>query len=283
MIKPLSEQTLMNNYVFTMVMREPRRIKPLLEYILQKKIKSIRIIEREKVLQEKYESKSIRLDLFVEDSEGTIYDVEVQTTDKKNLGKRMRYYQGLMDISFFPKGTDYRKLKKSYVIFICNYDPYKQGRAIYTFQNWCDQDKMLLMGDKTTKVVVNTQGYEDKHITPELREVLHYLDDETVTGEYSRELNDAVQALIHNEERGAEYMTLMTYGDEQRVAGEYIGKVKQIRRWYHKKVNTPAEIMADANGITLLTFKNILSLIKEHPDWDDSAISDEVDWELVED
>jgi hypothetical protein len=29
-IKPLSEQTLMNNYVFSMVMREPRRIKPLL-------------------------------------------------------------------------------------------------------------------------------------------------------------------------------------------------------------------------------------------------------------
>ena len=32
-IKPLSEQTLMNNYVFSMVMREPKRIKPLLEHI----------------------------------------------------------------------------------------------------------------------------------------------------------------------------------------------------------------------------------------------------------
>ncbi len=38
-IKPLSEQTLMNNYVFSMVMREPKRIKPLLEYILGKKVK----------------------------------------------------------------------------------------------------------------------------------------------------------------------------------------------------------------------------------------------------
>lgn len=43
-IKPLSEQTLMNNYVFSMVMREPRRIKPLLEHILRKKIKELCII-----------------------------------------------------------------------------------------------------------------------------------------------------------------------------------------------------------------------------------------------
>ena len=36
-IKPLSEQTLMNDYVFSMVVWEPKRIRPLLEYILGKK------------------------------------------------------------------------------------------------------------------------------------------------------------------------------------------------------------------------------------------------------
>ena len=37
--KPLSEQTLMNNYVFSMVMREPRRIRPLLEYMAMTPLK----------------------------------------------------------------------------------------------------------------------------------------------------------------------------------------------------------------------------------------------------
>ncbi len=45
--KPLSEQTLMNNYVFSMVMREPGRIRPLLEYILDKKIRRISMVEPE--------------------------------------------------------------------------------------------------------------------------------------------------------------------------------------------------------------------------------------------
>lgn len=61
-ISPLREQTIMNNYVFSMVMREPKRIKPLLEYILGKKIHAIKVLEAEKVLKEKYESKGVRLD-----------------------------------------------------------------------------------------------------------------------------------------------------------------------------------------------------------------------------
>ncbi len=98
-IKPLSEQTLMNNYVFSMVMREPGRIRPLLEYILNKKIRSISMVEPEKTMKEKFESKGIRLDLYVEDIDGVVYDCEVQTTDQKNLPRRMRYYQGMLDIT----------------------------------------------------------------------------------------------------------------------------------------------------------------------------------------
>lgn len=59
-----------------------------------------------------------------------------------------------------------------------------------------------------------------------------YLDRKEVTGSYSQELDDAVNELKSNEERGQEYMMLMTYGAEERAAGKYIGKVEQIRRWY---------------------------------------------------
>jgi predicted transposase/invertase (TIGR01784 family) len=276
-IKPLSEQTLMNNYVFSMVMREPRRIKPLLEHILRKKIKTIRMVEPEKSMKEKFESKGIRLDLYVEDEGGVVYDVEVQTTDQKNLPRRMRYYQGMLDITFFPAGADYNLMRKSYVIFICNFDPYDEGLYIYTFQNRCDQNYEILFGDDAVKVVVNTKGTKGD-ISPELKEAIIYLDREEVTGPYSKELDDAVNELKSNEERGQEYMMLMTYGAEQRAAGKYSGFVELIRRWLEKKSSMPVNEAADFVGITVPQFEGVLTLIKEHPDWDNDEVADKADW-----
>ena len=276
-IKPLSEQTLMNNYVFSMVMREPRRIKPLLEHILRKKIKTIRMVEPEKSMKEKFESKGIRLDLYVEDEGGVVYDVEVQTTDQKNLPRRMWYYQGMLDITFFPAGADYNLMRKSYVIFICNFDPYDEGLYIYTFQNRCDQNYEILFGDDAVKVVVNTKGTKGD-ISPELKEAIIYLDREEVTGPYSKELDDAVNELKSNEERGQEYMMLMTYGAEQRAAGKYSGFVELIRRWLEKKSSMPVNEAADFVGITVPQFEGVLALIKEHPDWDNDEVADKADW-----
>ena len=35
---------------------------------------------------------------------------------KRNLAKRMRYYQGMIDLNILEKGGDYNKLKKRSVI-----------------------------------------------------------------------------------------------------------------------------------------------------------------------
>lgn len=170
----------------------------MLEYILGKKIKKIAMVEPEKTLKEKFESKGVRLDLYVEDEKGIVYDCEVQIADQKNLPRRMRHYQAMIDLTFFPTGADYSKMRKSYVIFIANFDPFGKKRYIYTFQNRCDEDHDLLMGDDAVKVVVNTKGTIGD-IGDELKEIIRYLDDEEVTGEYSKELDDAVRALKNNE------------------------------------------------------------------------------------
>jgi predicted transposase/invertase (TIGR01784 family) len=46
----------------------------------------------------------------------------------KNLPKRLRYYQGSIDLDLINKGEDYRKLAKSYIIFICTFDLFNKGR-----------------------------------------------------------------------------------------------------------------------------------------------------------
>ena len=72
-----------------------------------------------------------RLDLFVVDEDGVAYDIEMQMDNsyKKYLGKRSRYYVSLMDNGALKKDEPYSHLRKSYVIFICTFDPFGKGLA----------------------------------------------------------------------------------------------------------------------------------------------------------
>ena len=115
----------------------------------------------------------------MEDEAGNIYNVEVQTGSQRNLPKRMRYYQSIIDLHILTPGADYRELKRSYVIFICGYDPFGRGKCVYRFENRCIDEPELSFGDETVKVVLNTKGSADG-ISETLRETIRYLDDGTV-------------------------------------------------------------------------------------------------------
>lgn len=250
-IKTIDELTLMDDYMFAQVMRDTRHLKPLLQFVLQVPIAKIELIEPQKTEKEGYDSKGIRLDLYVTDEQGVVYNVEVQTTSKKHLPKRMRYYQSTIDISILRPGVDYKELRKTFVIFICNYDPFGRNRYVYTFENICREEPDLLFGDETVKVIVNTRG-EIGEISEELKEVIRYLNDGTVSGQYSQELDTAVTAVKSNEERRLEYMTLamhdMEIREEAREEGREEGKDEErlfnIRNAM-KKLNLSAEKAMD--------------------------------------
>ena len=220
--KTLEELTLMDDYMFAQVMRNTKYVKPLLEYILKVRISKITLIEPQKTEKEGYDSKGVRLDLYVVDEDGVIYNVEVQTSNKKNISRRMRYYQSIVDVSILEPGRDYNALKKSFIIFICNYDPFNRSRYIYTFENTCREEPDLVFGDDTYKIVVNTKGTKGE-ISDELKEIILYLDSEKVTGEFSRELDEAVKAIKADEGRRLEYMMLYIRDNEMRAEGRAEG------------------------------------------------------------
>ena len=100
----------------------------------------------------------MRLDVYVEDDKGTLYDIEMQTTDYADpaeLPKRTRYYQAMMDMDVLNKGEFYTKLRKTYIIFICTFDPFDRNLSQYTFRETCAEDATLEMGDETTKIFLN--------------------------------------------------------------------------------------------------------------------------------
>ena len=220
--KPLEELTLMDDYMFGAVMRDKVNLKPLLEYILNVKIIDIDFVEPQKTEKEGYSSHGIRLDLYVQDEQGRIFNVEIQTSDKRNLPKRMRYYQSVIDIEVLAPGVDYLKLRKSFVIFICNYDQFGRNRYIYTFENRCIEEPDMTFGDETMKVVVNTKGSVGE-ISEELKEILVYLDEGRATGKYTKQLDDAVQLVKSSEERRHEYMVMMIHDMEMKEEGRAEG------------------------------------------------------------
>ena len=223
--KDLSELTLMDDYMFGAVMQDESLAKTLIEAILDVKLRRVEYVEPQKSMKEQYEARGVRLDLYVEDEAGNIYNVEVQTSNKRNLPKRMRYYQSIIDLHILTPGADYKELKKSYVIFICSYDPYDQGSCIYRFENRCINKPDLPFGDETVKIVLNTKGTGDG-ISSELWETIRYFDDGTVSGAWSERLEAAVDGVKSSEERRREYMVMMAREMEIRAEGIEIGEAR---------------------------------------------------------
>lgn len=121
-IKPYDELTIQDNFIFQKVMRNKRICKQTIERLLDIDIKDISYPEEEKSINVRLDSKSIRLDVYVNDDKGTVFNIEMQTTkDMDELVKRARYYQGLIDIDNIEKGQNYSALHDTYIIFICTF------------------------------------------------------------------------------------------------------------------------------------------------------------------
>lgn len=206
-----------DDFMFAKVMRNQKLCKKLLEVILNVKIDKIEYCEEQKTIDITKDAKSIRLDVYVRDGRDTIYNVEMQTVDTKNLPKRSRYYQGLIDLNLIEKGEVYNKLNKSYVIFICMSDVFKKGRHIYTFENICIEDNTIFLKDETTKVFLNPYSDMDD-VDEELGNFLKYLADGLAVDKFTQELDNEVEKAKENKEWRREFVT--QYMKEQIIREE---------------------------------------------------------------
>lgn len=60
------------------------------------------------------------------------------------------------------------------MVFICNFDPFKQGLYRYSFHNVCQEDTTLELNDGAYKLFFNTNGKRGD-ISNDLRKVLKYI------------------------------------------------------------------------------------------------------------
>ena len=224
-IKEWEELTICDNFLFQKVMQNKRICKRLIQKLLNIQVKNIIYPVAEKSIAIGATSKAVRLDLYVETDNGTIIDIEIQTTDGADgwLPKRTRYYQSMIDLDVLGKGKDYIELKKSYIIFICTFDPFDLSEKVYTFSNRCHERPNLELGDETTKIFLNAKGTKGK-IDTDIESFLAYVDGKTAEGEFTQDIAAEVERVKQHNETKVEYMTLMMELKEQRREGYNEGK-----------------------------------------------------------
>lgn len=79
-LRAWEELTIRDNFIFQRVMQNKNLCKRLIERILHIKIRDITYPHTEKIIDLRLDSKAIRLDVYVADEVGTIYNIEMQTT-----------------------------------------------------------------------------------------------------------------------------------------------------------------------------------------------------------
>ena len=224
MTKTLKELNLEDDFLFAKVMSDKGICKEFLEKLLEIKIEKIEIPENQKTIDLLLETKGIRLDIYVKDQSNTVYNVEMQRGNHRNLPKRLRYYQGNIDLDLINKGDDYRKLSKSYIIFICTFDLFKSGRHKYTFETVCVEDNNIKLNDDTNKIILNTTGVI-KDLSDELIDFLKYVehsDDATAkesTGTLVKNIHKRVIEVKNNPNVEVEFMTLLERDREKLEEG----------------------------------------------------------------
>jgi len=239
-----------DDFMFGIIMRNPKYCKPFLETILGIKISHIEYPESQEVIDLSSDAKSVRLDIYVEDGKGTVYNIEMQTTGMKWIPKRMRYYQGMIDLNILEKGSSYKSLKKSFVIFVCTFDLFGKGLHMYTFENRCVQDLELPLGDGTIKIILNTKGTKDD-VSQEMKRLLNFIDGQKPEDDFTRELAEAVQSVRDNEKWRLDYMTLQMSYQEKFEQGVEQGIEQGIEQGASQEKKKSAIRMIEAGKLSL--------------------------------
>ncbi len=212
-IIPLKDLNLTNRFLFDEVMEDPQVQKEMLSIILGRDVSLLVQSESEKEFRVSPLIRSIRMDVFSTDEDDTVYNTEMQDSRRKDLAKRSRYYQSMLDTSLLEPGVpDYDGLNNSYLIMIMTFDLFGYGKYCYTFRPRCEEVPECTLEDGTVRIFLNTKGQNPSEISEELAEFLYYL--EHTTDETANQLRSARIRRIHSkvckvkasEEIGVKYM-----------------------------------------------------------------------------
>jgi len=224
MTKDYYDLTFTDDFMFCKILQEnPGLTKQLVEMILDVEIKEILKLESQHVIEDSFDSKGIRLDVYFTDDKDIVYDIEMQVHSNGNLPTRTRYYHSLIAVDNLNKGAEYNEIKHSYVIFICNYDPFKLGLPKYTTRTRFDELPNEVIDDGAISVYLNCTS-KSKDISPELQDFFMYVYENSPAEGLTKSLENALLEAKKHKKWRREYMTLHEHEQRAREEGRKEGR-----------------------------------------------------------
>ena len=188
----------------------------------------------------------------------------MQTSIPKDLPRRMRYYQSMIDIDSLIAGSEYETLKESYVIFLCTKDPFGLDLPVYTFNTVCREKNDFTLNDGINKLFFNASAFaSEKNL--EIKGFLGYLCSGKPSDYLTEDIDRRVERLKINEIFRSDYMMDALPLHDARKAGlregMALGEAKGLLAGERKKAietakkmlekNISAEIIAECTGLSL--------------------------------
>ena len=181
----------------------------------------------------------------------------MQTVVRADEGLRMRYYQSIIDVENLGRGESYRRMKESYIIFICLADPFGDGKPVYSFVTR-EEDGDRILNDRIHKVIYNASDFA-KAENPAVRSFLEFLKNRSASDAITRRIQTEVEVCKSHQKWRAEYMLwddqVREWKEEAREAGLSEGRkeganskaVETARNLLKMGLGSPEQISAATN------------------------------------
>ena len=223
-MKEYEELRFQDDFMFCKILQENEDLcKELTELVIGRKIGSIVKAEKQKAIDVTADGHGVRFDVYFEDDEKTVYDIEMQRSDTLELPLRSRYYQGMIDLDYLEKGKDYKELPDSYIIFLCTFDLFKRGYHKYSFKPKCREVKDLSLKDGTNRTFICAGGDKDD-VSEDMKSLIDYLAGKDAGSSLTSRIDAKVKEAIAKSLWRKEYMTYKEHMDEEYNRGLKVGR-----------------------------------------------------------
>lgn len=101
------------------------------------------------------------LDVFAQDSQGRLLNVEIQRRDTVDHARRTRFYSSMIDKSSLDKGLEYDQLPDEYVIYISETDLWHAGKVMYKVEKTLGTGETAIPYDDGSHIIYVNAEVDD--------------------------------------------------------------------------------------------------------------------------
>ena len=150
----LKDLNLLDRFLFAEAIEDPETMELILKIILGRDIVLKHLPQAEKEQRSFLWSRQVKLDVWAQDKDDIVYDTEVQKRDTKDLPKRSRLYNSMIDSKLLmPGSASYNDLNDVYIIMIAPFDMFGKGLYRYTFNMVCKEVPEVTLADGATSLL----------------------------------------------------------------------------------------------------------------------------------